>query len=189
MSKQKYQGSPWLYDEITGDIVGAKDPDGSELYFARAADYGYFASMATQTATVNTPTVMTFDTSVITDGITLLDGTKFVMPRAGKYMFTLTAQIVSTDTSIHDFYLWGRLNGTDIPGTATKVAVTASHGGTAGAVVLERSYMAELTAGQYIEVVWMVDSALVTLAPTAASVSPARPNGPSLILMISEIAA
>lgn len=30
---QKYAGSPWLYDEVTGDIVGVKDPDGSEFMF------------------------------------------------------------------------------------------------------------------------------------------------------------
>lgn len=27
------QGQPWLYDETTGDVVGVKDPDGSERFF------------------------------------------------------------------------------------------------------------------------------------------------------------
>ena len=188
-TRQKSQGSPFLYDETTGDIVGLKDPDGSEFYFARAADYAYFSDSNTQTALANTPTVMSFDTPVITDGITLSGGTKFVMPRGGKYMFTLTAQILNNDTSIHNFYLWGRMNGTDIPGTATRVCVTSRHGGKPGAVVLERSYMASLSDGDYIEIVWMTDDAQVSLVPTPASVSPAMPGGPSLVLMISEVAA
>lgn len=189
MARQKYQGAPWLYDETTGDIVGVKDPDGSEFFFARAADYGYFADMSTQTALANTPTVLEFDTAMITDGITLSGATKLVIPRGGKYMFTLTAQILNTDTSIHDFYLWGRMNGTDIPGTATRVCVTSSHGGEPGAVVLERSYMATLAGGDYIEIVWMTDDAQVSLVPTPATTSPAMPGGPSVVVMVSEVAA
>ena len=65
MARHKYAGTPWLYDETTGDIVGVKDPDGSEFYFARAANYGLFRDMDDQTALANTPTAITFDTPLI----------------------------------------------------------------------------------------------------------------------------
>lgn len=32
-TRQKSQGSPWLYAETDGDLVGVKDPDGSELFW------------------------------------------------------------------------------------------------------------------------------------------------------------
>lgn len=33
------QGGQWLYDHSTSDIVGVKDPDGSEFFFARTSNY------------------------------------------------------------------------------------------------------------------------------------------------------
>ena len=33
MARQKTANSPFLYDDNTGDIVGFKDPDGSERYW------------------------------------------------------------------------------------------------------------------------------------------------------------
>ena len=35
MSVYMKQGGQWLYDHSTSDIVGVKDPDGSEFFFAR----------------------------------------------------------------------------------------------------------------------------------------------------------
>ena len=53
-SRQKYAGAPWLYDETTGDIVGVKDPDGSEFYWSRSARIGSFYDTTDQTNTANT---------------------------------------------------------------------------------------------------------------------------------------
>lgn len=42
-AKQKYQGSPMLHDPATDDIIGLKDPDGSERFFPRTVgDDGLF---------------------------------------------------------------------------------------------------------------------------------------------------
>ena len=187
--RQKYGGSPWLYDEATGDIVGVKDPDGSEFFWARAANYGLFRDMDDQTATANTPTVIHFNTVIVENGIELVDNTKLLFLRGGFFNFTLTAQLYNTDTAIQDMHLWGRLSGEDIPGTSTRVAVTESHGGEPGAVVLERSYFAQINAGQYIEVVWMVSNSGVSLkASPAVTGPPAMPSGPSVNLAIFEFA-
>lgn len=50
------QGQPWLYDESSGDIVGVKDPDGSERFF--------LSRRKTEVAWVNlsTPIVLAADT-------------------------------------------------------------------------------------------------------------------------------
>lgn len=187
--RQKYGGAPWLYEEATGDIVGVKDPDGSEFLWSRAANFGLFRDMSDQSTTANTPTAIQFDTPIIQNGITLVDNTKLLFARGGFFNFTLTAQLYNTDTAIQDMFLWGRLNGDDIEGTATRVCVTESHGGSPGAVVLERSYFAGVQAGDYIEVMWMVEDAQVILKATSAVTGPpAMPSGPSVNLAIFEFA-
>ena len=190
MARHKYAGTPWLYDETTGDIVGVKDPDGSEFYFARAANYGLFRDMDDQTALANTPTAITFDTPLIENGIVLDNNNQLVFARGGKFNFTLTCRIENSDNKINNFYLWGRLNGTDIEGTLTRTSVTESHGGAPGALVLERSYFSPINAGDIIQIMWMVDNAGVILQASPAEVGPpALPSGPSVGLSVYEVAA
>lgn len=186
--KQKHAGSHWLYSEQTGDIVGVKDPDGSEFFFSRAGNYGLFRHTGDQTTTADTPTVLQLNQADIENGVTL-SSNKMVFTRGGKFKFTLTAQVINENSQIEDMYLWGRLNGTDIENTATRVCVTESHGGEPGALVLERSYFATVNAGDYVEVVWMVEDALVKLKATAATTTPAMPSGPSVVVSVYEVAA
>ena len=187
---QKYNGAPWLYSHTTTDIVGVKDPDGSEFFFSRAGNYGLFRDMSDQSASINTPTAIEFDTTLISNGISIQDTNKIVIARAGKFHFTLTAQILNTDSQIHNFYLWGRLNGDNLDQTLTRVSVTESHGGVPGAVVLERSYFAALADNDYIQVMWMTDNAGVTLNASDAVVGPpALPSSPSVALSVFEFAS
>jgi len=193
MAFQKHQGAPWLYDDTdgprAGDIIGLKDPDGSEFYFARAGHYGAWRDLSDQTALLNTATVMEFDTEVIASGIEMVDSKKITFTRGGKFNFTLTAQIQNSDNQIHNFYLWGRLNGIDIPGTMTRASVPESHGGNAGSIVLERTYFAPINAGDYIEVMWLVDDVGITLQYSAAqSGPPVLPSSPSVALSVYEVA-
>lgn len=188
-ARQKYQGAPWLYDEVTGDIVGVKDPDGSEFYWARASNYGLFYDLADQSASINTATAIRFDTPVIEQGVRMVDTNKVTFDRAGKFSFTLTAQIENADSQAHNFWLWGRINGVDIPNSLTRYSIPSSHGGLPGAAVVERSYFGPMAAGQYIQVMWMTDNAQVTFQYNAANVSPARPATPSAYLSVHEVAA
>lgn len=182
-------GSTFLYDDVSNDIVGVRDPDGSEFFWARAPKYGLFRDSSNQSATINTPTEIEFDSPMIEEGITVVDSTKLRFSRGGKFNFTLTAQINNSDSQIHNFWLWGRIDEEDIPDTLTRVSVPESHGGVAGAIVLERTYFAPIAAGQYVEVMWMTDNAGVTLkALSETSGPPAMPAGPSVSLSIYEVA-
>ena len=190
MARQRYQGAPWLYDETTGDIVGVKDPDGSEFFWARAANYSLFRDMSDQTALANTPTAIEFDTPLIQNGITISSGTDLVFARGGMFNFTLSMRIENTDNQIHNFYLWGRLNDLDLQGTLTRTSVPESHGGNPGAIVLERSYFAQMARGDIIKVMWMTDNTGVFLqASTAVVGPPALPSGSSVTLAVYEVAA
>lgn len=188
--KKKHGGSPWLYDSETGDFAGLKDDDGSEFLFARRANYGVFYSFSNQACVANTPQLIEFDTAGVDDaGIELSDGNDgVVFNRSGWFKFTITIQVNNAGTQINDVYLWGRLNGVDIDGTATRVCVTESHGGTDGALVFERSYFANVNIGDEIGVVLMAESSDVSLKSTPATSVPPMPFGPSVVLSVIEIA-
>lgn len=189
ITRQKTSGAPWLYDETTGDIVGVKDPDGSEFYFAREANYGLFRDMSDQTALANTPKTIEFDTPMIQNGITLANSDELVFARGGKFNFTLTCRIENDDNQEHNFFLWGRLNGTDLEGTLTRTSVPRRHGQRKGSIILERSYFAPINVGDVIQIMWMVDNTDVILQATAAEVGPpAMPSGPSVALAVYEVA-
>lgn len=186
---QKSPGNPWLYDDVSGDIVGIKDPDGSELMLQRVPHYGLFYDLTDQSDGVNTPNAITFNTPVTQEGITMVDGSKITFSRGGKFKFTLTAQVQNADNQAHNFYLWGMANGANMPNTLTRLSVPASHGGLPGAIVMERSYFGEVSAGMYIQVMWMTDDSNVTLQYTAAQAGPpALPATPSVYLAVHEVA-
>lgn len=187
-ARQKYQGAPWLYDEVTGDIVGVKDPDGSEFYFQRAPYIGLFYDTTDQTDGAGA-TAMSFNTAAIQRGVRIVDGNKIYVDRAGVYNWQISVQLANTHNQAQSFDIWGRKNGVDIPDSNTSYTVPSSHGGAAGRVVPALNFWMELAAGDYVQVMWYVDNPLVRIEYTGVQTSPARPATPSIILTVNEVAA
>lgn len=187
-ARQRYGGAPWLYDEATGDLVGVKDPDGSEFYWQRVPRIGLFYDTTDQTDGLGA-TAMTFNTTAIERGIRVVDGSKIYVDRAGIYNWQISVQLNNTDSQAHSFDIWGRKNGVDIPESNTSYTVPSSHGGAPGRVVPALNFWMELAAGDYVEVMWFVDNSLVTIQYTGVQASPDRPATPSIILTVNEVSA
>ncbi len=188
MARQKTANSPFLYDETTGDIVGFKDPDGSETIFARAMRSGAFFDNTDQTDE-DTPTAMSFSTAVLQNGVTLVDGTKFTVDRTAWYSFQLSVHIHNGDNQSHFFDMWGKLNGNDIPSSRFKYSVPSSHGGQDGALGVCQGFYLNLTAGDEVWIVWTTDDAdEVTIAKHDAETGDdPKPAAPSLVLVVHEV--
>ena len=128
---------------------------------------------ADQTAAViNTAYALTY-TAEISSGIT--NGTpasRIVFEEAGEYMISFSAQISSTSASTVNFWFWPRVNGSDVTGSTMKNALH-QNGAT---LVVSRSSIFDLNAGDYLEVMWAVDSTNGFLDATAATAfAPAAP--------------
>lgn len=188
-SKQKYAGAPWLYDETTGDIVGVKDPDGSEFYWSRAGRIGSFYDTTDQSVAANTAQAITLNTTDISQGITIASGSRVTVDRAGKFNFQFSLQFSNTDVADQDVSVWFRKNGTDIAQSNTLISVPSSHGGTPGHAVAAWNLWVDLTAGQYVELYWSTTSVNVIIDAIAAQTSPTRPATPSVILTVNEVGA
>jgi len=126
-----------------------------------------------QTAAVtNTAYALTY-TSSTSDGIA--NGTpasRIVFDEAGQYMISFSAQIASTSSSTVNFWFWPRVNGSDVTGSTMKNALHQN----GSVLVVSRSAIFELNAGDYLEAMWAVDSANGFLDATVATAfAPAAP--------------
>lgn len=144
------------------------------------------------TFTVDTPTVIEFDTAGIEVGITVEnnpggDPTRITFVEAGTYEIAVHAQFENADTNDHVADVWFRLDGTDIAFSASELVVPKVADG--GAAFFQVQGIIQVTAGQYMEVVAAVGDVDVSLAHTAAITSPYnRPSIPSMLIVAQRIA-
>jgi hypothetical protein len=145
--------------------------------------YASFSDTTTQTvANVNYGHPIRFNTTDINSGFIVSANTRIVAQNSGLYNFQFSMQVLSTNSSAKDMYVWPRKNGIDIPNSNTKKTVT----GNQVADVLSWNFVVSMNANDYFELVWAATATTVRLdAPTEIGFAP---DIPSVILTVSEIA-
>jgi len=144
------------------------------------------------TFAVNTPETIPFSSIGIASGISVAnDGggnpTRVTFANAGTFEVAVHAQFANVDSASHTASIWFRLDGTDIPYSATLVNVPKLADG--GTTFYQVQGILQVTAGQYVEVVVAVADVDVTLDYTGATVSPySRPEVPSMLIVAQRIA-
>jgi hypothetical protein len=187
MARQKYQGAPWLYDDTTGDIVGVKDPDGSEFYFQRTPRVGLFHDNTTQVAALpNTAYAMTLGETDLSRGISIVDSSKITVNRAGIYNIQFSTQLDRTNAGNDIVDIWFRKNGVDLSDSNTKVTISGN--ANASKTVAAWNFFGQASAGDYFQVMWNTPDVRVRLHYEAAGTSPTRPITPSVIVTVNEVA-
>lgn len=151
--------------------------------------YGAWSDTTSQTGILTAGLPMTFNSTDITDGITLVDSSKMTVPNTGIYNLQFSAQLRNTDNSQHDVTIWIRVNGADLANTGTQITIPArKSAGVYGYAVAAWNYFLDLTADDYVELIWVPTSAYVTVETLPASVgSPAYPAIPSVIATMNQV--
>ena len=151
--------------------------------------YGAFQDTTDQTATANTATVMTFNTTDFSNGVSVVSNSKLTVAQAGIYNLQFSAQFDNTDTQEHDVSIWLRQDasgaGTDIAGSAGLVGVPSSHGGLSGHLIIGWNYFVTLNANDFVEIWWSTPSTQVTIQAYAAGTSPTRPSTASVVATLT----
>ena len=160
-----------MWDRINQYPVVSKNGEWRQIVLEDGQYSG--AITTTQTAVaINTAYALTYTPGVV-DGIT--NGTpasRIVFEEAGQYMVSFSAQIASSSSSTVNFWFWPRINGVDVAGASMKNALHQNN----AVLVVSRSAIFDLAAGDYLEVMWAVDTVTGTLNPTAATAfAPAAP--------------
>lgn len=142
--------------------------------------YASFCDVTDQTGSTSAATAVKFGTAeVVGSGITMVtDGaelTRLTFAAAGTYMIAPSLQLSNSDVSDHDATVWFALNGTAIARSATRVTVPKA--GDGGAAYFQIVFYVTVTAGQYVQVMWLPENVAVTLDYTAAgAIAPAIPS-------------
>ena len=133
------------------------------------------SSTADQTGNVSAATAVTFNTDLTGTGISVVASTQITLAAAGTYMLAPSIQFKNTDSNDHDVTVWFRKNGTNIANSATILTIPKAADG--GVTVFSLSFFETVTAGQYIEIMWLPENIAVTVdATVAGAIAPAIPS-------------
>lgn len=145
--------------------------------------YGEFAATVDQTvAVINTAYAVTFDTTEISNGVTLTGSptSRITVPASGLYRVQVNMQIASTSSSSKNLWCWFRKNGVDIPNSARITTSDINN----GFVAMTHDITVSLTANQYIEVMYAGDNTAIFLDATAPTAF--APGSPAVQVAITQ---
>ena len=133
------------------------------------------SSTADQTGNVAAATAVTFNTDLTGTGVSVVSSTQVTFTAAGTYMLSPSIQLSNSAAADHDVTIWFRKNGTNIANSAT--ILTVPKVGDGGTAVFSLSFFDTVTAGQYIEIMWLPENIAVTIEHTAiGAIAPAIPS-------------
>lgn len=146
-------------------------------------NYGAFSSNVDQFAAVaNTAYGVTYNSTEFSKGISIGSPTsRIVVNKLGLYNFQFSLQLDKNNSSLGYVYIWARVNGVDVPNSATKIALQ----GSTAEVVAAWNFVLELAAGEYFELMWSTDSTGCHISHEPAT-SPV-PAIPSVLMTVTEI--
>ena len=156
-------------DNFTGAI--ATTGGGSNLQLPNGAWY----DTTTQTRTaINTAKAVTFNSNTLQNQITkdTVDTSKIYVDVAGYYNFQFSAQISKASGGTAYIWIWPRVDGVDVPASASKVAVQ----GTTAESVPAWNFVLPMQAGSYFQLMWATNDAITLLAEAATAFAPSIPS-------------
>lgn len=160
------------------DLLATAPP---EREFKRSR-YGSFYDTTTQSALViNTATEVTLNTTDLSSGVYLGGSpqSRIYVDTDGIYNLQLSVQLDKTTGGTAEFYLWFRLNGSDVTDSASQVRIQGNN----AEIFTSLNYFFNLKAGDYVEIMYSVSDLSVQLL--AVSAAAPRPGIPSIIVTVS----
>jgi hypothetical protein len=143
--------------------------------------FGSFYDTTTQTnAGIAAVNVCSFDTTVVANGISIVNDTQITFAYPGIYNIQFSAQFDKTDSGDDDVEIWLSQNGSNADWSSTIMTLHANN----GRAVAAWNFVVQGNAGDYCELHWHSADADMRLLARAAQTSPLRPAIPSIILTV-----
>lgn len=187
--------STTLYDErisIDTKIILIPFSDAAE---ADSAPYGSFSDTTDQTATtISAANIMSCNTTELSNNIYVDSSNKFYVRNTGIYAVQYSVQIKNTTNDSQNVDIWFRKNNNDIALTDSRFGISArKSSGDPSHLIAASTFMIDLTAGDYIQVVWRPSDTGVSIEHYAAvtevaGTTPAIPASPSVIVTMQYVA-
>lgn len=155
----------------------SKSNDGSTLY----GNYGVFSDTNIQNFTINDITILTLDTTELSNGVTI-NGSEIKVVNAGVYNIQFSAQLNHTTGGLAVVSLWLRKNGDDVPYTCTDITIEGNNTKT----VMAWNFVDLANADDYYELVVSATDDHCQIYSDGARINPIRPALPSLIVTVTQ---
>jgi hypothetical protein len=153
--------------------------------FIESPNGKFFSTVDQTAASTGTAYALQFENTYLGEAISVTGTpkTRITPTYSGVYNFELSVELTSTNANSKELSFWVRRSGVDIANTG-RMHVVAGSGGVDD---FEYSFTIDITAGQYIELMWATDDTGITIDYAAAS-SP-RPAVPSTLVTVVLVSA
>jgi hypothetical protein len=145
---------------------------------AYTQSFGSFESTQDQASGgVTSANVVTFNTTTVTNGITVANSSEITYANAGTYAIDFNGlYFFSGGASNYNITVWYRKNGADVANSAYTFTTTSAQ---AAQVMGHITDLVTLAAGDKIQIYWWAAAAGVSLKTTAGGTGPTRPASSS----------
>jgi len=152
---------------------------------------GSFYDTTSQTATANTATLMTLNSTDTpnTNGVSIVSGSRITVTYPGTYNLQFSIQADNANAAVQDMSIWLKQNGTDLVGSTGYLSCPAKHGSENGHGIYGWNYFVTMAASDYIQLYWSVTSADLSIKYYAAGTSPTRPSTSSVVATMTFVSA
>lgn len=147
-----------------------------------------FASLVDQfiTGTTSQSYVMSADTVIHSEGISVVDGSKFTFLSGGTYNFAFSSQLIKTEgVGSYTISIWLNQNGSPLVDSTGDVVLVGTP--ISSALIASWTYLLTVEAGDNVELLWSSDIADVKLYAIPIRTNPDRPTSPSVSVIISQL--
>lgn len=135
---------------------------------------------------------ITLDTVEVTDGVTLSNGSRIVLPIVGDYLLTFSAMLVTNSNQPQSVDIWLRKNGTGAEvrsSTHMHVAKNNTNVMTVSFIITATAqndyFQLMMCASSAIDTAGVADTGIAAVAGSAAN--PLRPAAPSILVTVNKI--
>jgi hypothetical protein len=155
-----------------------------------AAPYGCFTNNTDQLApSVGATAVVVYDSTEEASGVYLASSSRLYVRNYGIYNVQFSLQLVNDSNSAEYADVWFRVNGTDVPRSASRFDVPARKGANNfNHVIGTVNTFIEMQAGDYVEIAGTTSSTSIKLEHYAADTGIPRPAIPAVITTVNHIA-
>jgi hypothetical protein len=146
--------------------------------------YGSFSDTTNQAVSAaNTATAWSANTTEISNGIYIQNGSKITVSNTAIYEIGYSAQIEKTQGTNTEVTIWAEINGNLVDRSSSTLGLVSNSVYQLPFV----SYILELNAGDYVEFYFSSPSQYVQITTLSGLTSPTRPVSPSLIIVAKAI--
>ena len=169
---------------FTGSITIQSGSGDLYVHGHKQFNVGAFQSNITQSGSANVSQSMVFETTDISQGVSIASNSRITLANSGTYNIQFSAQVDRVSgTGTDTVYIWLKKNGVNYNSSAG--VLTVSGGALEAKAIASWNYVVDTTSSDYWELAWQASDSNIQLTSFPASGN--IPTLPSVILTVTQV--